>query len=147
MVFQWFWWVECLIVWKKSHPKTDKNEVETRLACVMDFRSFFDRFWIDFRTQNRSRINQKTKLESDANKNGFRKRKNVGEWNRVVATGAGKVTQRPPKWLPKWSQNLKKTSQKSSEKSIPIFIALGSLGSGKVSLSQIPKFPCSKGRH
>ena len=43
-----------------------KNEVETRLACVIDFGLIFGRFWDHFGEENRSKIDSKTMLKSNA---------------------------------------------------------------------------------
>ena len=43
-----------------------KNEVETRLACVIDFGLIFGPFWSHFGIENRSKIDQRTELESNA---------------------------------------------------------------------------------
>ena len=57
--FPWFWGFECLIVRQKRYPKGIKNEVEIRLAWLVDFRVIFNCFWIDFGIPNRAKIDEK----------------------------------------------------------------------------------------
>ena len=53
-----------MIVRQKRYPKGAKNEVETRLAWLVDFRKICYRFWNDFGIQNQAKINDKRSWEA-----------------------------------------------------------------------------------
>ena len=48
-----------MIVRQKRYPKGIKNEVETRLAWLVDLLQNFERFGIVFGSENRAKVNEK----------------------------------------------------------------------------------------